>query len=289
MATLEISATPVRHKGRSVPLRLIVPCVIVAIFILGAIVSPLVAPYNASQVTITQRLLPPGAHLSSGQIAWLGTDQLGRSMLSEILAGARVSFAIVAASILVSGISGLILGTLAGYFGGWFDALIMRIGDVQLAFPSILLAILLSGALGQSVLNVIIALAVSRWIVYARVVRGSVISVRGRPYVESAKVIGASTWRILLRYVLPATIAPALVLSTVEVGFMVIAEASLSFLGLGVPVNDASWGSTISNGQDYLNSAWWVSTLPGVALAIVVVCVGLIGQYWRETTNVAVA
>lgn len=256
-----------------------------ALFGLVAILGPLIFPYDSVGTRVADRLLPPGSTRSDGSLALLGTDQLGRDVLAQVIAGARISLLVALTVVLVGGIVGLVLGLLAGYYGGWLDAVISRIGDMQLAFPSILLAILLAGALGPSLLNVIIALAVTRWVIFARVARGSALSARGREHVDSARAMGASGLRIMARYIYPACVQPLLVAATVQVGLTMVAEAALSFLGLGVPVNQASWGSTIASGRDHLASAWWIAAIPGVALTLVVICVGVLGDTARDRSD----
>jgi peptide/nickel transport system permease protein len=190
------------------------------------------------------------------------------------------------ATVVIGGAIGLVLGLVGGYFGRWLDAVIGRIGDIQLAFPSILLAILIAGVLGPSVANVIITLAITRWVIFARIVRASTLVSSAQESVDGARVIGVGDVRILRRYVLPDTIGPLLVAATVQVGQMVIAEASLSFLGLGVPPELASWGSTISRGRDFLGSAWWISTIPGLAMVGLVVAIGVLGDAFHHDTDV---
>lgn len=270
---------------RSLPPRALLALAVLVLFLLAATIGPVLHPYGGVLTSVRDRLLPPLAHTSTGGIALLGTDQLGRDLLAEVLAGSRVSLIVAASTIVLGGIAGLVLGMLAGYFGGWLDTVISRLGDIQLAFPSIMLAILLAGVLGPSLLNVVITLAVTRWVVFARVVRASAISVRHREFVDSARVLGASHLRILVRYILPSCLGPLFVVATVQVGLMTVAEASLSFLGLGVPVAQASWGSTIANGRDYIATAWWIATMPGLALAVVVVAIGILGDVFRDATD----
>jgi peptide/nickel transport system permease protein len=196
-----------------------------------------------------------------------------------------VSVIVGLSTVLIGGFVGLVLGLVSGYFGGWVDTVISRLGDIQLAFPSVLLAILIAGVLGPSLTNIIVALAVTRWVIFARVVRASALSVRGLDYVDSARILGVGHVRIILRYILPSCWASLLVAGTAQIGLAMVAEASLSFLGLGVPVSEASWGSTISLGRDYLSSAWWISTIPGILLALVVVAVGLVSDAFRDYTD----
>ncbi|SFB33511.1 peptide/nickel transport system permease protein [Amycolatopsis marina] len=258
---------------------------VLALFVLMAVFGPLLIPYDSVSTGVADRLLAPGSERSDGSLALLGTDQLGRDVLAQVIAGSRVSLLVGVTVVVVGGLLGLVLGLLAGYYGGWLDSVISRIGDMQLAFPSILLAILLAGALGPSLLNVIIALAVTRWVIFARVVRGSTLSTRNREFVDSARVMGASDSRIMAHYIFPSCLQPLLVAATVQIGLTMVAEAALSFLGLGVPIDQASWGSTIANGRDYLASAWWIAAIPGIALTLVVVCIGLLGDAARDSSD----
>jgi peptide/nickel transport system permease protein len=250
----------------------------VGVFVFFAIFGPIIVPFNAVSTNIVERLRAPGSVMANGSIAWLGTDQVGRDMLGEVIAGARLTLIMAVATIIIAGIVGIILGLVAGYFGGWIDNVIMRLADLQLAFPGLLLAILIAGVLGPSVRNVVISLAVTRWVTFARLARSSALSVRKLDYVSAARLLGASHVRLLGRYLLPASISPLFVLGTVEVGSVVLSAASLSFLGLGVPPDQVDWGSTIAAGSDYLLSAWWISTMPGIALAGLVLSVSLLGD-----------
>jgi peptide/nickel transport system permease protein len=264
----------------------LVPSAVLAIFVLAGIFGPIIAPYSPNQANLVDRLLPPGTRMASGDLALLGTDQDGNPLLEQLLSGARVSLLVAVATVAIGGAIGLLLGLVGGYFGRWLDAVIGRLGDIQLAFPSILLAILIAGVLGPSVANVIITLAITRWVIFARIVRASALVATAQESVDGARVIGVGHPRILRRYILPETIGPLLVAATVQVGQMVIAEASLSFLGLGVPIDLASWGSTIARGRDYLGSAWWISTVPGLAMVALVVAVGTLGDAFHHDTDV---
>lgn len=276
----KLAALPrVSRRLRPVPL---LAASVLALFALVALLGPVLFPYDSVSTSVADRLLPPGSGRSDGSLALLGTDQLGRDVLTQVIAGSRISLLVALTVVLVGGFVGLVLGLLAGYYGGLLDTIISRVGDMQLAFPSILLAILLAGALGPSLANVIIALAVTRWVIFARVVRGSALSTRSREFVDSARVMGVSSSRIIVRYIYPSCVQPLLVAATVQVGLTMVAEAALSFLGLGVPVDQASWGSTIANGRDYLASAWWIAAVPGIALTLVVVCIGILGDAVRD-------
>ena len=272
---LQLSSATRRERRK----RRIWPALIpVWIFVFIAVFVPVIVPFNAVSTSIVDRLLAPGSVLSDGTTAWLGTDQIGRDMLGEVIAGARLTLVMALATIVIAGIVGIVLGLVAGYFGGWIDNAIMRLADLQLAFPGLLLAILIAGVLGPSVRNVVISLAITRWVTFARLARSSALSVRKLDYVSAARLIGASHLRLLGRYLLPASLSPLVVLGTVEVGSVVLSAASLSFLGLGVPPDQVDWGSTISNGSDYLLSAWWISMIPGIALAALVLSVSVLGD-----------
>ncbi|MEO3789410.1 ABC transporter permease [Nonomuraea sp. B10E15] len=283
--TVNVRGATLAGRLAALPLRAHLALGTVLLFVLAGLLGPLLAPYDAARTSPVDRLLPPGARLSDGATAWLGTDQVGQDLLAEVLAGMRTSLTVALVTVAVGGTVGLLLGLLAGYFGGWADGIISRVGDIQLAFPSLLLAILLAGVLGPSMVNVIIALAVTRWVIFARVVRGSALAVRDREFVDSARVMGASHARILAGYILPSCLPPLMVAATVQVGLTMVAEASLSFLGLGVPAGQASWGSTIAEGRDYLASAWWIAAVPGAALALVVVSIGVLGDLLRDASD----
>lgn len=270
---------------RQVPVRVWVGVGVLALFVLAALVGPLLWPYDPVATHLADRLLAPGGRTATGSIAWLGTDQVGRDLFANLLAGARITLLVAGATVVVGGAVGLVVGLVSGYFGGPLDTVLSRVGDVQLAFPSILLAILLAGVLGPSITNIVITLAITRWVIFARVVRASAMSTRRLEYVDSARVLGCGHLRILVRHVLPSCWQPLLVAATVQVGLVMVAEASLSFLGLGVPVDTASWGATVSIGRDYLGSAWWISTVPAAALALVVTAVGVVGDGFRDLSD----
>ncbi|MBX3030857.1 MAG: ABC transporter permease, partial [Chloroflexi bacterium] len=207
---------------------------------------------------------------------------VGRDVFRQVLYGARVSLVVGFATVVVAGLVGSILGIAAGVAGGKLDSLLMRVADIQLALPAFLLAILTAAVIGPSVTNVIITLALTRWVVFARVARSAALAVRHREFVDSARILGASPLRVTVVHIVPACIAPLLVVASSSFGLVVLAEASLSFLGLGTPASTPSWGQTIANGRDLLPMAWWISTLPGVVLAIVTVTFGIFGDALRD-------
>ena len=251
-------------------------------FIAAAIVGPYIWPYDSLEVRTGDRLQPPLAILKDGSRAWLGTDKVGRDILAQILEGARISLIVGGATIFLAGSIGLTFGVLAGYRGGFSDSLLMRLADIQLAFPSILLAIMIAAVLGPSVTNVILTLSLTRWVIFARVARAATLTAKEREYVLAARATGVPPLRMLVKHIIPATIPPLLVIATVEVGLVIIAEASLSFLGLGVPAGQPSWGQMVAIGRDNLNTAWWMATMPGAALSLVVLSIGLFGDQVRD-------
>lgn len=254
-------------------------------FVLAAMIGPLLVPYDPITTRTGERLLPPGAVLSDGSVALLGTDQVGRDLFAQVLQGARISLLVAAGTILAAGLIGLVVGVLAGYYGGPLDMVAMRIADIQLGFPAILLAILIAAVLGRSVTNVIITLSLARWVTFGRVARASTLTTRELEFVEAARALGASDARVLLHHIVPATLTPLIVIAAVEVGLVIISEASLSFLGLGTPPDQPSWGLVAANGRAYLNTAWWISTMPGIALSLVVLAVGVLGDQLRDLVD----
>lgn len=271
---------PVRNRvGR---LRITVCVVVVAIYALAAIFGPIIANFDPVKTRTRDRLLGPGSVLSDGSTALLGTDQVGQDIFAQMLLGARVSMTVGISTLVLAGLIGVTLGLLAGHFGGWLDSVLMRFADIQLSFPSILLAIFIAAVLGPSVVNVIVVLAITNWVTFARVTRSQVLSLKNREYVDAARTLGAGNWHLIVKTILPGCIAPILVVATVEIGHVILAEAALSFLGLGTPASTPSWGTTISNGRSYLGDAWWISTLPGVALALLVLTCGVLGDALRD-------
>lgn len=255
-----------------------IPYVVLAVYGAVAIVGPLVIDYNPVLTILDDRLLAPGSRVSSGGTAWLGTDGLGRDVLAQLVYGARTSVLIGVSTVLVSSVVGTAIGTVAGYFRGWLDTVLSRGIDILLAFPAILLAIVIAGSFQRSVLVVVIALSATAWISFARVTRSTALSVRERAWVDAARVLGVPRRSILVRHILPFTIGPVVALATLEFALVVLAEAGLSFLGIGLPNSAVSWGQTIANGKQYLATAWWISALPGFALSLLIINIGILGD-----------
>ncbi|HJR00857.1 MAG TPA: ABC transporter permease [Methylomirabilota bacterium] len=258
---------------------------VVLMVMLAAVAAPLVAPFDPLEQDIGQRLREPGWQDAQGRVHPLGTDHLGRDILSRIVFGSRIALLVGLAAVLISGVLGMIIGLVAGYFGSRMDDFLMRLADVQLAFPFILLAIAVIGVLGPSLRNIIIVIGVSSWVVYARVVRGEVLSIREREYVHAAVALGSRHWRVLVTHVLPNTFTPWLVVATLDMARVIVIESALSFLGLGVQPPTPTWGGMLADGRVYLSTAWWLATFPGLAILVTVLGINLFGDGLRDTLD----
>lgn len=248
-----------------------------------AIFGPWLAPFDPNRQNLLMRLREPGMPGSGDLTYWLGSDQLGRDVLSRLLYGARVSLLVGVAAIVVGGTLGTIAGLVSGYFGGWIDDVIMRLGDIQLAFPFILLAIMFLVVLGPGLVNIILVLGIGQWITYARIVRAQTLSLREKEYVEAARAMGDSTFSILFRTILPNIIAPLTVIASFNVAGVILSEAALSFLGLGVPPDVPTWGSMLSESRDHLlSNKWWMAVFPGLAIVFTVLAFNIIGDWLRD-------
>ncbi|MGI9145856.1 MAG: ABC transporter permease, partial [Chloroflexota bacterium] len=256
------------------------------VFVGVAALAPLIEPHDPQAQDIARRLKPPGYFAAaSGTVFWLGTDGLGRDMLSRLIEGARVSLLVALGGAALSAVLGTLLGLIAGYVGGWLDAVIMRVVDVWQAIPFTILAIAVVVILGPSLRNVILVLGVTSWVNYARVVRGETLGQRGGEIVLAARVLGATPVRIVLRHVLPQVSASIIVLSSLLVGSMILFEASLSFLGLGVQPPIPSWGNMVLDGVEPIRVAWWVSFFPGLATLLTVTGINLVGDGLRDALD----
>lgn len=251
---------------------------VLLVIVLASLIGPFVSPYDNDATHLTDRLLPPGGTTSEGATAWFGTDPVGRDLLGQVLVGGRVSIIIASVTVMIAFLFGSAVGVISGYLGGVVDTLIMRIVDIQLALPSIVLAIVVTGALGPSPTNLIIAMVAARWTAFARLARGSTLTLKERDYVAASRLLDRSWAHIVRVHIIPFLRDQLVVLITLEFGLVVLQQAALSFLGIGLPSDIPSWGSTISIGQDYLDSAWWISTIPGLILAALVTSVGFVTQ-----------
>jgi peptide/nickel transport system permease protein len=260
--------------------------VIVAVALLAPFISPQ-NPYDLGQLDVMDSKLAPGeASASSGKTYWLGTDDQGRDMLSGIFYGIRISLTVGVLSTIFALALGLVLGLAAAYFGGWADAAIMRIADIQLSFPGILVALILLAVLGQGVDKIIVALVTVQWAYYARTVRASALVERQKEYMEAAKALALSRPRIVFRHLLPNCLPPLIVVATVQVAHAIQLEATLSFLGLGLPITEPSLGLLIANGFQYLLSGkYWISFYPGLALLLTIVAINLVADQLRDVLN----
>jgi peptide/nickel transport system permease protein len=258
---------------------------VVLAVMLAAAAAPLVSPFDPLEQDIGQRLREPGWQDEQGRVHPLGTDHLGRDILSRIIFGSRIALLVGLAAVVISGVIGMLVGLVAGYFGGRLDDVLMRLADVQLAFPFILLAIAVIGVLGPSLRNIIIVIGVSSWVVYARVVRGEVLSIREREYVHAAVALGSRNWRVLMTHVLPNTFTPWLVVATLDMARVIVIESALSFLGLGVQPPTPTWGGMLADGRVYLSTAWWLATFPGLAILVTVLGINLLGDGLRDTLD----
>ena len=252
--------------------------VVVAAWLIAAAAAPLIAPAPPLAQDIAQRLAPPGPP------HWLGTDPLGRDVLSRVLYGARISIPVGSAAVALAILLGTLLGSLAGGAGGMLDEAIMRVTDLMLAFPTVILAMIISAALGAGIRNAVIAIMVAWWPSYARFARGLVLAARGREYVEAARAVGASTLRVFGRHILVNIVSPIVILGTLDVGHAILTFASLSFLGLGPPPQIPEWGSMIASGRDYLVQ-WWISTFPGLAILTLVLALNVVGDSLRDALD----
>jgi peptide/nickel transport system permease protein len=262
------------------------PLLAVSILLLAGMAAafgPLLAPFDPNRQNLMLRLADPMGAGPDGTTFWLGSDALGRDVFSRLLYGARISLLVGIAAILVGGAIGVVAGLLSGYFGGWVDDLIMRLGDIQLAFPFILLAIMFLVVLGPGVWNLILVLGVGQWVTYARIVRADTLSLREREFVEAARALGDSTPSIIFRTILPNILAPLTVIASFNVASVILTEAALSFLGLGVPPSVPTWGSMLAESRDTLiANKWWLAVFPGVAIVLTVLSFNILGDWLRD-------
>jgi peptide/nickel transport system permease protein len=286
--TLPSSAPPTtprreqRKAQPAIPRAIIIVATILVIILALALLAPWIAPADPTRQTLLMRLKPPGTVSSAGQLYLLGTDDLGRDLLSRILYGSQISIAVAFLSVVVSTVVGVSLGMAAAWFRGWVETLIMRFVDIMLSIPAVLLAVLTVAVLGPGFIKLILVLALTRWPRYTRVAYAQTLQVANLPYIKAAELAGARTFRILFRHVLPNIAGPLLVVATAEFGLMILFEAGLSFLGLGIQPPAPSWGSIMSVGRQYVERAWWIVAFPGACLFLLVFSVNVLGDWLRD-------
>jgi peptide/nickel transport system permease protein len=281
----EVAAPLAERPRRRVSFRAIFGLTVLLLMGSTAVFAPQLAPWDPGRQMLLKRLKPPMWQERGLHEHPLGTDHLGRDILSRILYGGRISLGVGLTAVTLSALIGVTLGLVAGFFGGRADALIMRVVDVFLAIPYILLAMGVVFALGPSLLNVVLVMAVTRWVQFARIVRADVLSIREREFVAGARARGNRPLRLLLHHVLPNALTPIIVVATLELAFMIIYESALSFLGLGVQPPTPTGGWMLADGRNYIATAWWLATFPGLAIMLTVLAVNLLGDWLRDTLD----
>ncbi|MFX0200491.1 MAG: ABC transporter permease [Candidatus Hodarchaeota archaeon] len=250
---------------------------ILIIIIFAALGAPLISPFHPNTGNLLERLQPP---LTKGHL--LGTDTLGRDLLSRIIYGARISIAVGVTAVGIAGTFGTFMGLISGFYRGWIDRIIMGFVDMQLSFPFVVLALTIAAILGASFHNIIITLALSSWVIYGRLVRGEVLAIKEEQYIQASYTVGLPDWRIITMHILPNVIPSVIVLASLEVGRMIIAEAAISFLGFGIQPPTPAWGNMLSEGRDYITTSWWLTVFPGSAIVIITLAVNLVGDALRD-------
>jgi peptide/nickel transport system permease protein len=258
--------------------------IIVTIVVLLAVFGSLIVPHDPVDGNLRARFMPPGYTDSTG-VYTLGSDQLGRDILSRIIVGSTISVLVGVVSVLIAGTIGVVVGLLAGFYGGWVDNVLMRIADGLLSIPFIILVVAVSGVLSPGLGTLMLILGLTGWVTYARVIRGEVLKAREMEYIVAAYAIGQSRFKVMFRHILPNVISTAIVLAASQVGVTILAESSLSFLGLGVKSPTVTWGLMLADGRQYINSAWWMTTFPGIAITITVLGVVFLGDWLRDVLD----
>jgi len=280
--TLTKSVLAIRHTWQARGLPPLLPLLVVGLLVFCAIFAPLLAPHSPIEGSLGKRLIPPlGMEGSSGEHV-LGTDRLGRDTLSRLIYGAQISLAVSLVGILLTGVVGAAIGLLAGFWGAWVDTICMRLVDISLSLPGILMAVLLSVVFKPSFTNVVIVVIFLLWPSYARLVRGETLSLKQQEFVALARVAGCSSRTIMCRHLLPNLAPSILVLATLQVGFVIVLEASLSFIGVGIPPPTPSWGVMVADGRGLIEQAWWISILPGLAILVTVISLNILGDWVRD-------
>jgi peptide/nickel transport system permease protein len=281
-AAFPLRARRLRVHGRRVPWVTVAGVAFIGLLALVAAAAPWLAPQDPTRQSLRGRLSAPTLEGADGRAHLFGTDALGRDVLSRVIYGSRVSLVIGLSAVIVGGVLGSALGIAAGFSGGRLDAVVMTVADAQLAFPFILLAIGIIAVIGPSFPTLVLVIGLSGWVSYARILRSQVLVLRSREFVEAIHALGGSVWRVVLRHVLPNVLSSIVVVATLELARSIVLEATLSFLGLGIQPPTPSWGGMIHEGRDYLDSAWWISTCPGVILMISSIVVSRTGDGLRD-------
>jgi peptide/nickel transport system permease protein len=255
---------------------------VLLLLVVAAIFAPLLAPYPYDQISMTERLMPPFFFSGGSTTHLLGTDLLGRDILSRVIYGARISLSVAVLVIAITASIGTVLGIAAGYLGGRTDAFLMRVTDISLAFPAILIALLFAATIGPGYWTVVIAISLLGWAPYARLIRGEALKLRDADFVAQARIIGTSPARIMVRHIFPNIVNPLIIMATLSVGMVILTEAILSYLGAGIPPPAASWGNMVNDGRSLIDTAWWISTFPGIAIGLVVLAGNFLGDWIRD-------
>jgi len=263
-------------------LTFVLPMTVMAILVLIAIFAPLLAPYEPTEGNMLERFAPPAFMEGGSMKHLLGTDKLGRDVLSRLIYGGRVSLSVSLLVIFITATIGTILGITAGYLGGRIEGFIMRITDVALAFPGLLIAMLLAVSVGPGFFTVVFALSILGWAGYSRMIRGEALRLRDSDFVAQSRIIGSSSLRIMIKHIFPNVVNSLIVIMTLAVGMMILAEAALSYLGIGIPAPNPSWGSMVADGRTELDRAWWISFFPGAAIGLVVLSGNFLGDWIRD-------
>ncbi len=272
----------IRRRRKRLPLAGSAGIGVLIIVALAALAAPNVAPRNPFVQSLADRLMSPGMRGPHGEVFWLGTDGLGRDVLSRLIYGARASLAVASLAVVCSGALGVFLGLTAGYYRGWVGAVLMRFVDLVLSIPFLLLAIAVVAALGPGLEHTVLVLGLTRWPRYARVAFAQTLAGRSREFVEAARALGGTDLRVMLRHVLPEVLPSVVVVGTLEIGLLIVYEAALSFLGLGVQPPTPSWGNMLADGRAYLATGWWLATFPGLAIMVTVLGANLLGDAVRD-------
>ncbi len=271
-----------KRKSIFTELTFIIPVAVLLLLVIMAIFASLLAPYPYDEIAMSERLMPPFFLEGGSTSHLLGTDNLGRDVLSRVIYGAQISLSVSVIVIAITASIGTVLGIISGYLGGRTDAFLMRITDISLAFPAILIALLLAATIGPGYWTVVLAISILGWAPYARLIRGEALRLREADFVAQARIIGASPLRIMFRHIFPNIINPLIIMVTLSVGMVILTEAVLSYLGAGIPPPAASWGNMVNDGRNLIASSWWISFFPGLAIGLVVLAGNFLGDWLRD-------